>query len=340
MLPIAFLDRLNRILGARGIVCARIFPLVVPLLLEIDSMGCGTGEPALVAAESTGTTTLLVGKPGGQLVFSRTLRASWALEPTRIGVEANRSLLYAKQQLGAVVAKVRLFGSEAGAAAVRARCGDQREIVSGAPRVHEWIASAASVPAGDPGNLVAGLFRRRRRAKLVRLGLIAACWLVLASVAVTTWADRAIAASERQGFEALQAREGALRADLGRLERRRNEMARNEELARESAGVRLPPVPARALAAIASLIPKEMRLTEFRVDRDPVTAAWSFRMYGTIESDEETAQGALAALGQQLEQGPLRARITIPGRNLTVVQAHDGGPTLLAFEFGGTLLEN
>jgi len=109
---------------------------------------------------------------------------------------------------------------------------------------------------------------------------------------------------------------------------------------RQSGGSRLPPVPARALAAIAGLLPKEMRLSEFRVERDPLTATWSFRINGTIESDEETAQAELGALGQQLEQGPLHAHITIPGRNLTVVQAAAGGSTLLGFEFGGTLLED
>lgn len=340
MLPVAFLDRLNRIITSRGLVLSRIHPLVVPLLLEIDSMSCAAGEPALVAAEACGTTTLLVGKPGGQLVFSRTIRASWADEPARIAVETNRSLLYAKQQLGTVVGKVRLFGSEEGAAAVRARCGDQREIVSGARRVYDWIAAAASIPAADPRNLVAGILRSRRRAKLVRSGLIAACWLFLASVAVTTWADRAVANSERQDFVAVRSREAALRAELGQLERRSQEIARNGELVRQSGGSRLPPVPARALAAIAGLLPKEMRLSEFRVERDPLTATWSFRIYGTIESDEETAQAELGALGQQLEQGPLHAHITIPGRNLTVVQAAAGGSTLLGFEFGGTLLED
>ena len=66
----------------------------------------------LVAVEAGGATVVMVAKVGGELLFARNILATWAADPGRIGVEINRSLLYANQQFGntvdpRVVAQVR-----------------------------------------------------------------------------------------------------------------------------------------------------------------------------------------------------------------------------------------
>jgi len=340
LLPAAFFEHLNQVLAARGLDLARIHPLAVPLQLEIDELAAASEQPVLVAAEISGMTAILVGRSGNRPAFSRTIRASWADEPVRVGVEVNRSLLYAKQQLGTSVDRIRLLGRGPAVDAVRARCGGGREIQAEDPRPVAWLQAVARLAPGDPMNLVAGHLQGKRRKRLLRSGMAAACWLGLASLAVTIWSDQTVRRGERERFAAISARETVLRGDYGRLLLRDAAMRGEREFIQEAADRRLPPVPGRTLAYIAGLLPKGLRLSEFQVDWDSSASRWTFQAAGTIEGDEESSHAALENLQQQLERSPIQARFTEPPRTLTALPSPSNGPELFGFSMGGTLFEN
>jgi hypothetical protein len=340
LLPTAFFDHLNQVLASRGLTLSRVYPLIVPLQYEVDAVAGAADEPVLVAAEMSGVTTILVGRSGGRLTFARTIRASWADEPVRVGVEVNRSLLYAKQQLGIVVRKVRLFGADAGVEAVRARCSEGREIAAADPHPLDWLQSIAGLAPHDPLNLVAGHLRRNRRRRLLRAGVAAALWLGLASMAVSAWSDGLARRAGAQSFAALRSREVALRADLDRLTRRREAMERDRKFISEATGLRMPPVPERALGYLAAMLPKSARLAEFKVAWDPSESRWAFHAAGTIEGDEDDAHAALDQVQQQLERSPLRAHFNETPRVLAALPVPPDSPSLFGFNMGGTFFED
>ena len=106
LLPGRFYDELNKILLERRLDLTRILPMSVPLQRELDRFPISKGKPVLVAVEAGGATIVMVALVGGRMVFARTILAAWGADPARIGVEINRSVLYAKQQFGTAVERI------------------------------------------------------------------------------------------------------------------------------------------------------------------------------------------------------------------------------------------
>jgi hypothetical protein len=332
LLPASFFEQLNQTLRARRLELTRIFPLSVPLQLALDAQAA-PGQPLLMAAGAGGATTIVVGWAGGRLAFARTFFASWTDEPARVGGEINRSLLYAKQQLGTAVDRICLFGAEPVEAEVRARCGEGKEIVAGAATPLAWLEAMAPLSPGHPGNLLSDHLRRKRRLRFVRAAMAAVGWLGVAILALTIWQEGAAGRAEATRFAAVQVRAPALQAERDRLAGRNRAAAEDRDLLQEMAARRLPPTAARFLAYLGGTLPQAMRLTDFQVEETGPAASWSFQIAGTLRLDEESARAVVTTLQQQLEQGPWRAHAT----SSVSVPAASGESS---FSLGGTLLEN
>jgi len=333
VLPGAFHAELEQILRARRLQLTRLFPLSAPLLRALGGAE-GGDRPALAAAETGGITTVVVGWPGGHLAFTRTFRADWGAEAERVSVEVNRSLLYAKQQLGTTVERIRLFGDERAIADAAARCGENREIVGAPLSLRGLMEAAAALPSSHPANAVGEHRRRQGRGRFLRVVGIAAAWAGVAALAVAGASDWAAWQNETSLFQALQARAPSLRAEQAQLLlRQRAATADRRFVAQVDAG-RLPPVAARFPAYAGSLLPAGIRLTELRVEWQEAGRHWSFRLAGTVRGGEEDGRAAVAGLQDKLEHGPLRAHLAEGGAVLT---AQPGG---FAFNLGGTLFED
>ena len=231
--------------------------------------------------------------------------------PGRVAIEINRSLLYAKQQFNMSVDRIWL-ATRTGRAAddVKSRCGAGKMVMVLPTRPEEWVQTAARVARTQPVNLVAGYIQRKRRHQFIRLGLMAVGWLALAALAVQIWDANDRWQTERQRLEALQARKPALTADRDRLLLRNQKIEREGVLRERIAHEGLPPVPARLLAHLASVLPADARLTEFAVKWNEGDATWTFSCEGLIAGDDESAREALSALQHHLARGPLRIRFT------------------------------
>ncbi len=342
LLPVEFFDRLSQVVLARRLELTRILPLVVPLQFGLGSLPGTRNQPVLVAADMGQATAILVGTPEGGVAFARTLRASWSSEPGRVGVEVNRSLLYAKQKLGTVVNRIWLLGGDDATAEVRAKCGESKEITAQPAAPTDWLQAVAGLSPRDPVNLLAGHRQWLHRRGLIRRALGAAGWLGLVLLAAAAWTDMESARAEDRRFARLRTAAPMLRAECDRLTERNREVTRERDFIQQMVNGRVPPVPARFLAYLASLTPAEGQWTDFRVERDDSSGGWSFHLAGAIEADEETARASLGALQRRLETGPFRAHFNEAVRLVTATRT-DGGRSpleLQSFNLGGTLFEN
>ena len=344
MLPKSFYDGFARVLLERRLDLTRIMPLVVPVQRELDRFPIAKGRPVLVAVEAGGATVVMVAKVGDELLFARTILATWSADPGRIGVEINRSLLYANQQFGMTVDRVWLLGQDNHATAeVNAKCGTGRQITVLPTTPVEWLQSAAKLSPRHPVNLVAGHLQRKSRQRSVRRGLLLICWLGLASLAFDSWTKAQLWNADQRRFAQISATAPNLNAERERLLARNQTVQRNRDFIRQVEEQRLPPVPGKFAAYLAGILPGEIRLTELIVKwEDSATGGWSFRLEGSVEADEETAREIVAGLQRQLAKSPLRVRISETARTVVPVQRAAGStaPDLQRFSLEGVMLEN
>ena len=344
LLPQSFYSELNNLLLARRLDLTRILPLVVPIKRELDRFPVAKDRPVLVAVEAGAATVVMVAKVGGQLIMARTILASWAADPARIGVEINRSRLYAKQQFGTTVERIWLLGqNNASTAEVNAKCGADKQIMVLPTKPVEWLQTVAKLSPQQPINLVSGYLKRKRRLILARRVLIAACWLGLGCFLVNAWTSAQAWTSEQRRLVALHANEKFMTAERERLTERNRSVERERAFIRQAEEERLPPVAGKFLAYLAGVLPGEIRLTDLAVKWEESTAGgWSFRIDGAIETDEETAREIIGSLQRQLVKSPLRARFNATAQAVVAMPIAPGsvGPEEQRFSLEGVMLEN
>jgi len=326
LLPAAFYGRLNGYLQARRLDLTRILPLAVPLQLILGAGSTPPDQPVLVVAEAGDATTLMVGRPSGELVFARTMLARWDSDSERIAVEVNRSLLYAKQQFGTVVEHIQLLGTvtEKAQADVRAKCGPNKDVTVRSTSVADWLQSVARLSLRHPVNLVAGFVGRKRRQRFLRHAILAGCWLGFGLMALDAWSRAGDTAEQSRHLDRLRASQAELNTERNNLEQRNAVVNRQNELVRQAVDQRLPAVPARFLAYLGSIRPAEMQLNDVTTKWEPATEKWTFRLEGQIEGDDDVSRESLAAFQKLLVKSPWRARFNDAVR--TVMPAPGASP--------------
>ena len=343
LLPRSFYDELSKVFHARRLDLTRLLPMIVPIQRELDRFPIAKGRPVLVAVEAGTATIVLVAHVGGALAFARTILASWASDPGRIGLEINRSLLYAKQQYGLAVERIWLLGeSNKSTAEITAKCGSGKQITVLPTQPGEWLQSVAKLAPRHPVNLLAGYLQSKRRLGLVRRSLIAACWIGLTALALDSWSRAQAWSAERSRLDALAANGAVLAAERDQLVQRNRAVEHARAFIKQVDGDRLPPVPAKVLAYVSSVLAAEMRLTDFNIKWDGPAGGWSFRLDGAIDSDEETAHELVAALQRHLVKSPLRARFPDTSRAVVSYPITIGAaaPEVQRFSLEGVMLED
>ncbi|MFT3780832.1 MAG: hypothetical protein QM790_02380 [Nibricoccus sp.] len=341
LLPRSFYDQLNRVLLARHLDLTRIIPLVVPLQYELNKIPAGKDTPVIVVAEVGSSTSVVAGKVGTSLLFSRTIIADINREATRVGVEVNRSLLFAKQHFDCAVDRIWLMAQSGSASdELKAKCGASRKIVVLPTTPIDWLQTSIRLSPQQPINLLAGYLRRKRQHQLIRYSLLAAAWLALAATLFSTWSSSQKWNVERSRLERLAARVPALKAEQAQLLHRNEKVTRDREFITMVEAGRLPAIPARILGIIAEALPESARLTEFNTKREIETGGWSFRVDGTIEAEEEIARDLITGVQQQLEKGPLHARFSDGSRIMSSSTPNSfGAAEIQRFSLEGTVLE-
>src|SRR5262249_38537224 len=91
-----------------------ILPPSAVLHHQLTQLPIEKEEVALLAAETGGSTTLVIGRSDGQLLLARTLPGTWNDDTDRLALDLNRTILYSNQQYATMPVKgVWLFGAGA-----------------------------------------------------------------------------------------------------------------------------------------------------------------------------------------------------------------------------------
>ncbi len=312
LLPRDFYYQILQTLLARHLDLTRIIPVAVPLQLEIEHL-MGADQPALLMAVKMGNSTAVVAcRTNGEILLTRTTLGTWSDDPTRVAVELNRSLLYAKQQHGVSIERIILAGpdAEVGRPEVASRCGQGKELIVDDSDPLRWLSLAVNLPVRHPVNLVAGYLRTKRRNQFIRRAFLVFCWLMLAIGGVDLWTREHLWKTEHTRLTSLSANESAMEAEYERRSLRNEQADQNRTFARQVFEERLPPVPDRFLSYLASILPPDVRLRGFSVSWNEETRDWRFRIEGMLEADPETVRVTINSIRHELTQSPLRVRFT------------------------------
>lgn len=342
MLPKSFYESINRLLLERRLDLTRILPLVVPVQRELDRFPISKGRPVLVAVEAGGATVVMVSKVGEELLFARNILASWSADPGRIGVEINRSLLYANQQFGNTVDRVWLLGQDNHSTAqVNAKCGTGRQITVLPTSPVEWLQTAAKLAPRQPINLVAGHLRRKSAQRSIRRGLLIASWVGLALLSVDAWVTAQAWREEQRQYAELKVRESKMGAEREHLVQRNEAVERERAFVKQVDSDRLPAVPGKFAAYVSSILPDEMRLTELTVKWEE-GSGWTFRLEGIVQADEEMSHEIVASLQRLLARSPFRVHSNELSRAVSIAARNPNLPVpeTQKFAIEGGMLEN
>src|SRR5436190_6754008 len=187
LLPRELLDQLVQGCKQVELECDRVIPASAILQQQLTELPLEENEIALLAADTGGTTTVVIGRKDGQIYLGRTLSNSWNAHADRVNVDLNRTLLYVKQQFGAGVNSVWLFGDGAENQIDRIRTALRLPVKLSPvrPGPFYWNQEALEIPVGDTNNLISAeqLEAPRRRVLLRVTGALVGVLALLALAA-------------------------------------------------------------------------------------------------------------------------------------------------------------
>ncbi len=291
----------------------------------------------MLAAETGGSTTVVIARGDGDLLLARSLAGSWNDEIDRLAVDLNRTILYAGQQYGLTLKKcLWVFGKGAKEKAVEVQhaLGIPVQVSPVDDTPFYWANEAVKLrPGGTPNFISAQLQKapqRRIFAKVVAGGVI----LVLLASLGASGALALQARVERRISAGLSEQVALLQQQHKELQRRNTEFARKRKLVDLVVGNRAPAVPLWFLAYLAEAVPPELVVTNLVVKQE--TNAWRVHRAGIGQlgpklTNAPVPSDSIALLKQRLVTGPFHLQLAEPGQKSVgaqpVAAKADGGQT-------------
>lgn len=319
LLPKPFLDQIVQSGQVADVKFVRVVPATAVLQRQLAALPLGPDEAALLAAETGGTTTVVIGRREGQIYLGRTLSNDWTTHGDRVGVDINRTILYVKQQFGVTVGSVWLFGSGAESQLrllqTTLRLPVQVSPVPPAPLY--WAQEAAKIPVDDTSNLISTeQLQAPRRRVLLRVTTALVALLALLAL-VTAGGVQFVLVDRTRQLRALESRASQLHERRAALQQREREFLQQKEFVKVVSEERPQPVPGWFLGYLGNALPRDLYLSRFRLYRDE--DLWRVELEGALQPTTNTAPAqaaaaAVAGLKDNLAQGPFHVRFTEEGQ--------------------------
>lgn len=308
---------LNQLLDAcrkHNLHLTGVIPASALLQHQISENTHDKEETVLVAANTHGSTTIVVGRHDGQTYVARSTAGDWA-ESDRLSVDINRTILYTNQQFGTAVGRIYLFG-EGAEDRMNAMAGIVQPQIVLSPVEYTpvyWATEAISLLSEQHPNLVSSeILEAPRRYGFAKAIAAITILLVIAALGFSGWTllqaknEAENIATLTKQLERQKSREEALIArDL--------ELKRQAELARivmdEDSGA----VPAFLLAYLGEAVPPDLVVTNLHVRRE--VGFWKVTIAGTRQAEAQNAapgegSRALAQLQERLTGPPFFIKLT------------------------------
>jgi hypothetical protein len=316
LLPRELLDQLVQGCQQLELQCDRVIPASAILQNQLTELPLEPNEVALLAADTGGTTTVVIGRKDGQIYLGRTLSNSWNAHADRVNVDLNRTLLYVKQQFGAAVNSVWLFGDGAQNQIERIRTALRLPVKLSPvqPGPFYWNQEALEIPVGDTNNLISleQLQAPRRRVFLrvtsVAVGVAAVGALITAAAVQLLVMDRGKQLLKLESkVEQIQVRRAA-------LQDREREFLQKKQFVRIVSDEKVAPVPGWFLGYLGDIVPEELLLGQVRLNRED--NRWHVELGGSLQPTTNQAPAkvlddAVATLKRNLTEGPFH--VQFPG---------------------------
>ena len=224
---------------------------------------------AMLAAETGGSTTVVVGGYNGRLLLSRTLQGSWNQDPTRLAVDLSRTLLFVSQQFGVTVNKgIWLFGPGAAESVELLRSQLQFPVhlspVENQP--FYWACTAPKLVKAGPNFISAEVQKAPQRRVFAKIVAAGTTLLLVGSISLTAY-SQIQSRKEIAILESYTAQTTRMEARQRVLEQRDAEMKRKQQAIRLVVGERPPPTPAWLLAYLGQAVPTDLVVTKFSIKR-------------------------------------------------------------------------
>ena len=314
LLPDTLLNQLIKACQQNGLHLNSVTPVSAVLHQQLALLPLNEGDVALLAAETGGSTTVVVGRADGELLLVRTLLDNWNENAARLALDLKRTLSFTTQQYDlAVNCGVWLFG--AGAAAQAPALQRLLEVpVAVSPVAYRsdfWPVETAKLhPAISPNFIGLELQNAPQRRKFAWVVVIATALLFLVSVTMAILLDRQ-AWKESAGMQVLRKRADQLETQRQGLQQRNTELAGKQQLINLALENQHPPAPAWILGYLGQALPAELVATNLRVTwQSPV---WKLHLAGTLQTDTTypsiTLSNAMAMLADRLAGGPFHLTI-------------------------------
>ena len=261
-----------------------VLPASVTLQRQLLALSPQRNDVVLLAAETGGSTTLVICDGDGRLLLARTLQGTWNEDAAKLALDLNRTIQFVNQQLALNVNRgLYLFGTGAAEQAPVI----QRHLqlpVAVSPVAYEpfyWATESLKVrPEAAPNFQSPELQKAPQRRVFARVVAVAATVLLAACIALTAYSivqsrrEQATLASYQQQMAHLEGRQ----KELDQLD---TELKRKQQAIQIVLDERPPPKPAWLLAYLGQVVPADLVVTNFSVKHE--ADYYRVRLAGTYQ---------------------------------------------------------
>jgi len=265
--PEALINQIVAGCEAQKLGLQRIVPVPSVLASFLGKLDLAKGEVGLLAAEMAGTTTVVVGDATGGIHLARMVPQTWRQGADRLVIDLNRTVLFAKQQYGASVDTMWLYGN----VGAEQLAGIQERFtfpVKACPLAYDSCGvalAAAELPTRQDGNLLRSEQRegpaRRLRRKVVMVVVAGFAVVALLAAGYT----RLVFLKKVVPVDDLAKKVQVLQGQRDEAKQRSEARSRQQSLIQLLEGPPVCPLPHWLLASAADLLPPDLFLTKLHL---------------------------------------------------------------------------
>ena len=316
LLPKTMLDLFVQAGRQNGLHLNSVMPVSAVLHQQMALLPLNKGDVAMLAAETGGSTTVVVARADGQLLLVRTLLGTWNDNLDRLALDLKRTLSFITQQYElSINAGVWLFGpgAETQAPHLQRQLEHPVAVSPVAYRPDYWPAEFAKLrPALNPNFIELKMQKAPQRRKIAWVVAVNTAILVVASLAAAMILNLQ-ASQETINSELLRRRVDQLQLQQKDLQKRNTELAGKAQLIQQILEDQRPPVPAWVMGYLCEALPAQLVVTNLQVKWE--TNEWNLKISGALQAGRTLTPGttltnAIGALADRLTNGPFHMLIS------------------------------
>jgi len=340
LLPKPFVNAIIRICEEFYLYPVSLLPLSDAMALHIRGLSKDADAIGMLVALFPDQCQILVARGDGTILFVRDLGYAWSGNETRLGMEIERSHLFAKQRFAQMVSRIWVSGSGSEQVAEHVRGQVQIPVTSlKSSGAFEWAFVTGTLPSYVHSNMIQHDIQQKRvMRRMMRASAALVFLLVASSIFTVVNVERLVA---QQGIRASEAAH-----EIAQMQQERmawiNKADALEKIIRRRKAFESASIPGMApiwfVRYVGAIMPEGLVLTYINIqkpgrqvsghgaDSEMAGASWIFKLQGP-QSENHTGRlpALLKTLEAELVAPPLLAHITRSWRESWLRHIRQGG---------------